>query len=100
MSQNVFSRKAHGLTFTFLIIIFYLHFHRTILPSYFPTIKKVPTAIMAMSATLYSDQTTLNIFLLCFSFPSFTPFNFSCSLRADSTSFILAISAAASSIPK
>ena len=33
-------------------------------------------------------------------FPSFTPFSFSCSLRADSTSSILAISAAASSIPR
>ena len=61
--------------------------------------KKAPTAIMAMSAALFS-QTTLNIFLLCFSFPSFTPFNFSCSLRADSTSSIRAISAAASSIPR
>ena len=38
---------------------------------------------MAMSAALFI-HTTLNIFLLCFSFPSFTPFNFSCSLRADS----------------
>ena len=31
---------------------------------------------------------TLNIFLLCFFFPSFTSFSFSCSLRADSTSSI------------
>ena len=47
-----------------------------------------------------SFQTTLNIFLLCFSFPSFTPFSFCCSLRADSTSSILVISAAASSSPR
>ncbi len=66
----------------------------------YSTIKKAPTAIMAMSAALYSVQTTLNNFLLCFSFFSFTPLSFSCSLRADSASSILVISAAASSSPR
>ena len=59
--------------------------------------KKAPTAIMATSANSCTHHTTLNIFLSSFSLLSPLPENFCCSLRADSTSSILAISAAASS---